>query len=265
MKSAKKNRLDQLLVDRDLAPDLETARRLIMAGLVHTGDRLWDKPGEKIPVECPLSVKKRTCPYASLGGLKLARALESFALDPSGWRCLDVGASTGGFTDVLLQKGAGEVIALDVAYGIFEWRLRQDKRVKLIERTNFRLLPADFFPEPFDLIVVDVSFISLGMILPRALSFLKPDCDVLALIKPQFEASADQVEAGGIVSDRSIQMEIIEKLKQQMKDTGIFLQDLCQATVASPRKNMEFFSRWRSTPSPFADKDAAAIESYLFG
>lgn len=165
-------RLDEQVVAAGLAASIDEAQRLIMAGLVRSGDRVWDKAGMLIPTDVVLALKERPCPFVSRGGLKLSLGLDAFAIDVTGLRCLDIGASTGGFTDVLLQRGAAHVTALDVGKGLLAHRLVTDSRVRVLDKTNFRLLPENFFPAPFDLVVVDVSFISLRLILPKARAML---------------------------------------------------------------------------------------------
>ncbi|MFZ2955682.1 MAG: TlyA family RNA methyltransferase [Candidatus Ozemobacteraceae bacterium] len=253
-------RLDEMMVERDLAPTVDAARRLIMAGVVRDGDRLFDKPGQLIFEDQPLTVKSSPCPWVSWGGLKLAHGLDTFHLSPSGRHCLDIGASTGGFTDVLLQRGAARVTALDVGYGILAWKVRSDTRVEVIERTNFRLVPDDFFSSCFDIITADVSFISLRRILPKARRFLKPGGAIAALIKPQFEARSDQVEAGGYVRDPMVHREVITLLAKALADENLYLADFSPVPVVQEQKNREFISLWNGEPPPL---DEAAILARL--
>lgn len=244
----RKIRLDERVVACGLAPDLDTARRLIMAGEIRTGDRVWDKAGQKVPADQPLERKGHALPWVSRGGRKLERALELFPAaglpGVAGARCLDIGSSTGGFTDVLLQHGAASVTALDVGYGLLDARLRADPRVTVRERTNFRTLPDDAFPAPFDLVVTDVSFISLRLIVPRAFRFLRPDGAVIALIKPQFEAPPDRVEPGGLVRDPAVHREVIAGLQRAFAADGIFLHALAPAPIVDDHKNVEYLSLW---------------------
>ncbi|NLF97309.1 MAG: TlyA family RNA methyltransferase, partial [Candidatus Riflebacteria bacterium] len=190
---AKKCRVDELVVAQGLAPDLETARRLIMAGEIRSGDRVWEKAGERLPADSILDHKPRHCRWVSRGGLKLERAVAAFSMSVAGFRCLDIGASTGGFTDVLLQNGAAEVVALDVGYGLLDAKIQNDPRVIVKDRTNFRLIADDELGVPFDLAVTDVSFISLRHILPKAATMIKEEGAIVALIKPQFEADREDV------------------------------------------------------------------------
>ncbi|RCK77988.1 MAG: RNA binding methyltransferase FtsJ like [Candidatus Ozemobacter sibiricus] len=248
----RKIRLDERVVALGLAADLETARRLIMAGEIRTGDRVWDKAGQKVAADQPLEHRPRGLPWVSRGGRKLARALAVFAVPVAGAVCLDIGASTGGFTDVLLQAGAAAVTALDVGYGLLDARLRADPRVTVRERTNFRTLPVDAFPQPFDLVVTDVSFISLRLIVPHAFAFLRPAGAVIALIKPQFEAPPDQVEPGGLVRDPAVHRSVIEHLQDAFAGEGICLHGLEPAPIVDEHKNVEYLSLWRRGDPPAA-------------
>ncbi len=252
-KRVKKLRVDELVVKAGLATDLESARRLIMAGEIRSGDRVLDKAGEKIPQDLPLERKPRTL-QVSRGARKLAHALDAFLTPVGGTRCLDIGASTGGFTSVLLNAGAVEVTALDVGYGLIDTGLRNDPRVRVIERTNFRTIPDDFFPEPFDLIVADVSFISLRMIIPRAFQFLKEGGSLLALIKPQFEAPPEKVEQGGIVREFQTHCDVVILLAEALGKEGFYLHAIDPIPVEDPKKNLEIFSHWRREPSPFGEE-----------
>jgi 23S rRNA (cytidine1920-2'-O)/16S rRNA (cytidine1409-2'-O)-methyltransferase len=196
-----KQRADVALVARGLAPTRTRAHALILAGLVRSGDRPIVKPGELIPTHAPLRVHGSDHPYVSRGGVKLAAALDAFGVDPGGRVCLDIGASTGGFSDCLLQRGAARVWAVDVGYGQFAWELRNDPRVRLVERANIRTLPREAITDSIDLAVIDVSFISLRLVIPKAIEFLGPEGRVIALVKPQFEVGRAQVGRGGIVRD----------------------------------------------------------------
>jgi 23S rRNA (cytidine1920-2'-O)/16S rRNA (cytidine1409-2'-O)-methyltransferase len=208
-----KQRVDQLLVERGLAESRARAQALVMAGLVFSGEKRIDKPSVALAAEAPLSVKGKPHPWVSRGGVKLAHALEHFEIDPAGAVCLDVGASTGGFTDVLLAKGAAKVYAVDVGHGQLDWSLRQDKRVVVLERTNARHLERERVPEPIDLVVCDASFIGLRTILPAPLALAKAQATLVALIKPQFEAGPDKVGKGGIVRDEAVRAEVCETIR----------------------------------------------------
>lgn len=240
-----KVRVDRRVLELGLAETPEQAHRLILAGVVRHGDRVYDKPGHLLPADTPLSIKDSRCNWVSRGGDKLEQALVAFAFDPTGLKCLDIGASTGGFTHVLLKHGAREITALDVGYGILDWTLRQDPRVVVIERTNFRSLPPAFFPEPFDLIVIDVSFISLHLILPKAIPCLKPDGTILALIKPQFEAERGEVAPGGKVLDSGVRERIVCSLRDTLSGQGLHLHRIIGLQKSEPGKNLELFSSWK--------------------
>jgi 23S rRNA (cytidine1920-2'-O)/16S rRNA (cytidine1409-2'-O)-methyltransferase len=201
MAKTSKSRADQLMVTRGLAESRSRAQALIMAGQVYSGDRRIDKPGLGLAADTPLSVKGQDHPWVSRGGLKLAHALDHFAIDPAGCVCLDVGASTGGFTDVLLAGGAARVYAVDVGHGQLAWKLRQDERVVVLEKTNARYLGRDEVPEPVSIIVCDTSFIGLATVLPAPLALAAPGARLVALIKPQFEVGKARVEKGGVVRD----------------------------------------------------------------
>ncbi|MBF0502496.1 MAG: TlyA family RNA methyltransferase [Candidatus Riflebacteria bacterium] len=256
-------RLDESLVERGLAPSIDVARRLIMAGAARDGDRLFDKPGMLISEDQALTVKGQDCPFVSWGGIKLAHGLEVFGVNPYGLRCLDIGASTGGFCDVLLKKGAAHVTALDVGYGILAWKVRSDDRVEVIERTNFRIVSDDFFKISFDLITADVSFISLNCILTKAVNFLRKNGAIIALIKPQFEARADQVEAGGFVRDPSVHRDVIVRLASKMAEHELFLIDFSPVPAVQSMKNREFISLWRQGPLDIPALDEAGISRRL--
>lgn len=242
----KKIRLDELVVQQGLADSVDFARRLIMAGEVRSGDRVWDKAGQKIPIETYLELKNQTCKWVSRGGLKLERALESFAFNPAGMRCLDIGASTGGFTHVLLENGVERVVALDVGYGLLNSRIQNDPRVSVKDRTNFRLLGNKDLGEPFDLIVTDVSFISLKMILPKAEEMLTETGSIIALIKPQFEAPKGLVPQGGVIIDPATHHYVIMGLHHFLtENSGLKLCKLEPVPLISKKKNIEFVSLWQ--------------------
>lgn len=246
MKKPEKARIDELTVIQELAEDIEEARRLIMAGEIRSGDRVWEKAGEKVPATTQLQRKGRFCRWVSRGGLKLEKAVEKFSINPKGLRCLDIGASTGGFSDVLLHNNAASVTALDVGYGLLDARIANDPRVRVIDRTNFRLAEPSLFGEPFDLIVTDVSFISLRKIFPNAVAVLKPSGSIIALIKPQFEAERHMVPEGGIIVNPDIHLSVINELKAfARKECGLALTMLDSAPIVSSKKNIEFLSLWQ--------------------
>ena len=206
-------RLDLAMVRRGLAESRERAQALILAGAVSVAGRVASRASQTIPVETPIEVAQPEHPYVGRGGLKLAAALDAFGIDPAGMIALDVGASTGGFTDCLLQRGATRVYAVDVGYGQLAWRLRQDPRVVVVERCNARYLDRSHVPEPVDLVAIDVSFISLTMILPAVRACLAPGGQVAALLKPQFEVGKGKVGRGGIVRDERLRRDTVEKVR----------------------------------------------------
>lgn len=212
MSAKGKLRVDQLLVERGLVESRTRAQALILAGVVFSGERRVAKPGDLLAADAYLTVRGRDHPWVSRGGLKLVRALDHFAIDPASGVCLDVGASTGGFTDVLLSRGATRVYAVDVGNNQLAWKLRQDPRVVVLERTNARTLNREQIPEPIDLVVADVSFISLTLVLPAALALTAPQAAMVALIKPQFEAGRGEVGKGGIVRDAAVRQQVCERI-----------------------------------------------------
>jgi 23S rRNA (cytidine1920-2'-O)/16S rRNA (cytidine1409-2'-O)-methyltransferase len=234
-----KRRLDVLLVERGLASSRAQAQRIILAGQVRTGDRILDKAGALVPEDVPLTVVS-VPRYVSRGGLKLEAALHRFGVDVRGWVVADVGASTGGFTDCLLQHGAARVYAIDVGYGQIAWSLRQDPRVVVLERTNIRYLAA--LPEPCDLATVDVSFISLRMVLPAVQRLLKGTGGIIALIKPQFEAGRGKVGKGGVVRNVAQQRQILYDLLGWAQTEGLALQGLMTSPLWGPAGNVEFLA-----------------------
>lgn len=236
-----KQRVDQMLVDRGLAESRTRAQALILAGVVYVGDRRVDKAGQSFAEDADLIVKGRDHPWVSRGGVKLAKGLNHFDWDVTGCVALDVGASTGGFTDVLLTNGAARVYAVDVGHGQLAWKLRQDPRVIVLERVNARQLNADQVPEPVDLVVCDASFISLSKVLETPLKFAKPGGRLLALIKPQFEAGPGEVGKGGVVRDP----EVHERVCAQMCDwltqvQGWTVHGVVESPITGPEGNIEF-------------------------
>jgi 23S rRNA (cytidine1920-2'-O)/16S rRNA (cytidine1409-2'-O)-methyltransferase len=208
-----KQRADQLLMDRALAESRTRAQALILAGLVFSGDRRIDKPGQALPPDAPLEVKGRDHPWVSRGGVKLAHGLDHFGWDVTDAVAMDVGASTGGFTDVLLTRGAARVYAVDSGTNQLAWKLRQDARVVVLEQLSARLLAPEHIPEPIDLIVCDASFIGLAKVLEVPLSFAKPRARLMALIKPQFEAGRDEVGKGGVVRDPAVHARVCAEVQ----------------------------------------------------
>jgi len=242
MAESRKERLDLLLVERGLADSRQQAQRLILAGQVTVDERPVDKPGIRVPVAARLAVAG-SLPYVSRGGFKLAAALDAFGLDVNGWIAADVGASTGGFTDCLLQRGAVRVYAIDVGYGQLAWKLQQDPRVVVMDRTNARYL--ERLPEVVDLATVDVSFISLRLILPTVSGWLRADGRIVALIKPQFEAGRAQVGKGGVVRDPVVHRAVLEELVGWAEAQGLGLLGLIRSPVTGPAGNVEFLAHWQ--------------------
>jgi 23S rRNA (cytidine1920-2'-O)/16S rRNA (cytidine1409-2'-O)-methyltransferase len=236
----KKERLDKLLVDRGLVQSRERARSLILAGQVLGDEQVFDKAGVKVPEDIPLRIRGEDIPFVSRGGLKLAYALKEFHLDVKGVVALDVGASTGGFTDCLLQNGAAKVFAVDVGYGQLAWKLRQDPRVLCLERTNIRQLLPEHLEERPSLAVIDCSFISLTKVLPPTLNLLKEESEIIALIKPQFELEKGLVGKGGIVRDRHLQEMAIEKIQELVPELGCAVQGVVESPVLGSKGNREF-------------------------
>ena len=236
-----KERLDVLLVERGLIETREKAKRAIMAGLVYTNEERLDKPGEKVKVDIPLNIKGNTMPYVSRGGLKLEKALKVFDVSVTGKVLLDIGASTGGFTDCALQNGAKMSYALDVGYNQLAWKLRQDERVVVMERTNFRYVtPSGLAGEMPNFASIDVSFISLTLILPVLKTLLIPGSDIIALIKPQFEAGRDQVGKKGIVRDEKVHLQVIEKIIHFSVKEGYIVTNLSYSPITGGDGNIEF-------------------------
>ncbi|MBF0233185.1 MAG: TlyA family RNA methyltransferase [Desulfamplus sp.] len=240
MNKSLKIRLDTLLVEKGLVQSRERARALIMAGTVLVNGLLVDKAGTKVETDAQISIKGEDIPYVSRGGLKLARALAYLQLDVNGMTCLDIGASTGGFTDCLLQAGAAKVYAVDVGYGQMDWSLRQDSRVELIERTNIRYMPYEAIGRTVDLIAVDTSFISLKIVVPSAEKFMTPDTITLALVKPQFEAGKERIGKGGVIRDQDIRQEIVKEIELFFRQRGYETGDIIESPLRGQKGNVEY-------------------------
>lgn len=241
MTKAPKVRADVALVDRGLVESRSKAQALIMAGKVFAGERKLAKAGEAIAADQVLEVRGQDHPWVSRGGLKLARALEVFRIDPAGAVCLDLGASTGGFTDVLLSAGAAQVYAVDVGHGQLAWKLRNDPRVVVLERTNARNLTSAEVPEPVDLLVCDASFIGLEVILPAPLALAKPNASLVVLIKPQFEVGRENVGKGGVVRDPALHDQICRRIESWMNaQPGWRVDGICESPITGPEGNKEF-------------------------
>lgn len=235
-----KTRLDQLLLQHGLAPTLRKAQAMIAAGQVLVNDRPADKAGFLFADDSRIRLKGKTCLYVSRGGLKLAAGLDHFHIDPTGFICADIGASTGGFTDCLLQHGAAKVYAIDVGYGQLAWKLRQDPRVVVMERTNARNLRIGDIEEPLDLAVIDASFISLKTLLPPLLVFFPKNIRVLALIKPQFEIDKDRLGPGGVVRDSDLHEKVVAGIREFAGALGLFPVGVSPSPILGPKGNREF-------------------------
>lgn len=254
-----KQRLDVVLVEKGMAASREKAKALIMAGKVLVDNKKIDKAGTEINPELPIRLLGQDIPYVSRGGLKLEKALQVFPVDLHGKVVADIGASTGGFVDCALQNGAVKVFAVDVGYNQLDWKLRTDDRVINMEKTNARYLEADSLGELVDVVTTDVSFISLDKILPPAMTFLKENGHVLALIKPQFEAGREKVGKKGVVRDPAVHQEVIEKILQVCQEIGLIVWGLDYSPVKGPEGNIEYLL-WgcKNTATSFVP-DVAAI------
>lgn len=237
----KKERLDKLLLGKGLVQSRERARALIMEGKVLVNGEKVDKPGTLVHREAEIKLREEDFPYVSRGGQKLKAAIEAFGIDPSGWVVMDVGASTGGFTDCVLQEGARKVYAVDVGYGQLAWRLQQDPRVVNLERKNIRYLKREEVPEEVDLILVDTSFISLEKFLHRLLEFLKEGGHLLCLIKPQFEVGRGEVGKGGVVRDPLLHQKVIRRISDHCRNLGLTVLGVIESSLEGPKGNKEFF------------------------
>ena len=243
-----KKRLDVLLVEQGYADNRTKAQAVIMSGLVYVNGQKADKPGISYEESVSLEVRGAACPYVSRGGLKLEKALRDFGVDPTGYVCSDSGASTGGFTDCLLQQGASKVFAIDVGYGQLDYKIRNDPRVVVMERTNVRYVTPEQLGEPLDLSVIDVSFISLKIVLPVIKTFLKPTGQVLCLIKPQFEAGKDKVGKKGVVRDPQVHKEVLDNFVSLAQENGFRILGLTFSPVKGPEGNIEFLSHLTLDP-----------------
>ena len=237
-----RERLDKILVDRGLVTSLEHARSLVMTGAVLVRGQSETKAGTLVDTAAEITLRAQEHPYVSRGALKLLTGLDSFAIDPTGKVALDIGASTGGFTDVLLRRGAARVYAIDVGYGQLAWSLRQDPRVVVLERENVRTIDLALVPEPCDLAVIDVSFISLTTVLPRIAELLRPPFDkpIIALVKPQFEVARDQVGRGGVVRDDAIRRSAVDKIRTWATTHGFSAGDAVESPITGPAGNVEY-------------------------
>ncbi len=241
-KKIKKVRLDLLLVDRDICQTRERARALIMSGAVLVGETKMDKAGTLVSPDAEIRIEGEDNPYVSRGGLKLRGALKTFDINVRNLVALDVGASTGGFTDCLLQEGARKVYAVDVGYGQLAWKLRTDERVVNLERTNIRYFEGTEIKDDIDLVTIDASFISLRLIIPAVLRLVKEnDAIMLALIKPQFEAGRDEVEKHGVIRNPDVHDKVLEGIKEFSLELGLSVMGVCESPLIGPKGNKEFF------------------------
>lgn len=255
---AEKIRLDHLLLQRGLAETRSQAQALVLAGEVLVGGQVAHKPGTMVRADSVVDVRGRL-PYVSRGGLKLAAALDAFQVQVTGRTCADVGASTGGFTDCLLQRGAARVYAIDVGYGQLAWKLRQDERVVVMERTNVRHLES--LPDLVHIVTVDVSFISLNLVLPAIVRWMVPGADIIPLVKPQFEVQRKQVGKGGVVRDRAVHRQVLEQVASYASKHGLAVHGVVRSPITGPAGNLEFLMVLRqSAPSHNFDLSAIITE-----
>ena len=253
-----KIRLDQRVFDLGEAESREKAKALVMAGVVYVDGQKQTKPGTAVGEDAVIEVRGGKLPFVSRGGLKLQKALDVFAIDPAGFVCVDCGASTGGFTDCLLQRGARHVYAVDVGYGQLAWSLRTDERVTVMERTNARSLTPEMFPERMDLAVMDMSFISLRLVLPAVRSLLTGAGQVVCLVKPQFEAGREKVGKKGVVRDPAVHREVLESFVEDLAPMGFSLAGLDYSPVRGPEGNIEYLA-WLKTAGESISADCAAV------
>ena len=236
----KKKRLDQMLVDRGLVESRTRAQALVMAGLVFSGEQKLAKPGQQLAEDAPLDVRGRDHPWVSRGGIKLAHAIEHFGLDPAGVTAMDIGSSTGGFTDVLLQNGAAHVFAVDSGTNQLAWKLRQDERVTVLEQTSARILTPELIDRPVSWVVCDASFIGLAKVLEVPLQLAGPRCRLVALIKPQFEVGREEVGKKGVVSDPLLHDRVCGEVRQWIEGLGFDVQGIVESPIKGPEGNIEF-------------------------
>ena len=236
----KKIRLDQLVFDLGLAESRERAKTTVMSGLVFVNGQRADKPGMQVSPDVNVEVKGTALPYVSRGGLKLEKALKVFPIDVNGKVCIDCGASTGGFTDVLLKNGAAKVYSVDVGYGQLAWSLRNDERVVNMERTNIRYISSEQIPEPLDICVMDLSFISVKLVLPAVCALLKNDAQLVCIIKPQFEAGREEVGKKGVVRDKAVHLSVIESVLSFAPTVGMTVMGLDFSPIKGPEGNREY-------------------------
>ena len=255
----KKVRLDQLVFDLGFTESRERAKTTIMSGLVFVNGQRVDKPGTAVDPESRIEVHGDALPFVSRGGFKLDKALKVFPVDPAGKICIDCGASTGGFTDVLLQHGAAKVYAVDVGYGQLAWKLRTDERVVNLERCNLRYIDQEQIPEPIDLAVMDVSFISIRLVLPAVKQLLKPGADFICLIKPQFEAGREEVGKKGVVRDVQVHERVVREILDFAPGIGLSVQGLDFSPIKGPEGNIEYICHLKNGDFPSVEPDISAV------
>jgi len=256
---SKKVRLDVLLTEKGLQESRQRAQATIMSGLVYVGGKRVDKPGTPVDPESEIEIRGNTLKYVSRGGLKLEKAMAVWPIDLNGKVCMDIGASTGGFTDCMLQNGASKVYAVDVGYGQLAWRLRSDERVVCLERTNARYLDHGIIPEEPEFSSVDVSFISLKLILPAIAGVLKDGGEVVCLVKPQFEAGREKVGKKGVVRDPAVHREVLEHFLEHARESGFTVRDLSYSPVRGPEGNIEYLGWLRKAAWVEKSFDLAAL------
>lgn len=254
-----KERLDVLLVEKGLCESRSRAQAVIMSGEVYVNGQKSDKPGTPTDVEAEIEICGNACPYVSRGGLKLEKALRDFGVDPTGLTCLDSGASTGGFTDCLLQNGAKQVFAIDVGYGQLAWSIRTDPRVVCMERTNIRYVTPEHLGTPVQLAVIDVSFISLRIVLPAVKALLSADGQIICLIKPQFEAGKENVGKKGVVRDPAVHQAVLNSFLQLADELQMTVCNLTFSPVKGPEGNIEFLGHLSMLPEGAVIPDTAAL------
>ena len=256
-----KERLDVLLVSRGLCESRSKAQAIIMSGEVYVDGQKVDKAGADVPLSAEIEVRGSTCPYVSRGGLKLEKALRDFGVDPTGYVCSDSGASTGGFTDCLLQQGAAKVFAIDVGYGQLAWKLRTDERVVNLERTNIRYVTEEQIPELLDFGSIDVSFISLTLVLPVLYRLLRDGGEGICLVKPQFEAGKGKVGKKGVVREPEIHLEVLKKIFAFCGEVGLSVKGIHFSPIKGPEGNIEYLFYFKKSPEPsiFTEEDLAQL------
>ena len=255
-----KSRLDVKLVENGLAETREKAKALIMSGNVYVDGIKSDKAGTQINDDCKIEVKGDACPFVSRGGFKLKKALECFDIDVSGYTALDIGASTGGFTDCLLQNGAKKVYSIDVGYGQLAYSLRRDERVKVFEKTNFRYFEKDNINDIIDIVVMDVSFISIIKLCENIKNFITDNTDMVFLIKPQFESDKNTVGKNGVIADAKQHFAIVCNVVSKMREHGFYLKDIDYSPIKGPKGNIEFISRFTTDPQNEIDDIKVSIK-----